>query len=110
MNNILITHLITAFVLLAVSFIMKLWPPRKINHFYGYRSPQSMKNQHNWDLANRYSADLLMWAGTSNVVIHLLSYLTIGGEVSLFIPLAYFIAFIFVSMILVEKRLRQSGI
>jgi len=54
---------------------MKIWPPKKINHLYGYRSPQSMKNQHNWDIANKYSADLLMCAGTSNVLVHILSYL-----------------------------------
>lgn len=110
MDKIMVIHLIVATVLLAVSLLMKIWPPKKINHLYGYRSPQSMKNQHNWDLANRYSADLLMWAGISNVLIHILSYLTIGGEASLFIPLAYFIVFIIASMSLVEKRLRQSGI
>lgn len=110
MNEILIIHLITGSVLLAVSFLMKVWPPKKINHLYGYRSPQSMKNQHNWDIANQYSADLLMYAGTSNVLVHVLSYLLIGGEVSLFIPISYFIVFLIVSMILVEKRLSQSGI
>lgn len=110
MNEILIIHLITASVLLAASLLMKIWPPKKINHLYGYRSPQSMKNQHNWDLANAYSADLLMYAGISNVFVHILSYLTIGGETSIFIPLAYFIIFIIISMVLVEKKLGQSGI
>lgn len=109
MTEILIIHLIVAPVLLAVSLLMKIWPPKKINHVYGYRTHRSMKNQHNWDIANRYGAELMMWAGITNVFVHILSYLLIGGEASLFIPLGYYVSFIVVSIVLVEKRLKESA-
>jgi len=31
-------------------------PPKKINHWYGYRTRRSMANQEIWDFANRQSA------------------------------------------------------
>lgn len=46
--------------LVVVSMLFKLFPPKKINYFYGYRTPRSMKNIENWNLANRYSATLML--------------------------------------------------
>lgn len=108
MNDILITHLIVAPVLLAASLLMKIWPPKKINYIYGYRTPRSMKNQHNWDVANTYGADLMMWAGITNVGVHILSYLFVKGEASLLIAIGYYLGFLVVSIILVEKRLKEA--
>src|SRR5690349_20871726 len=36
-----------------ISVITYLKPPRKINGLYGFRTDTSMKNQSNWDYANR---------------------------------------------------------
>jgi uncharacterized membrane protein len=109
MNKILLTHFIVAPVILLASLLMKIWPPKKINYLYGYRTPRSMKNQLNWNIANTYSADLMMWAGITNVGVHILSYLIIGGKASIFLSLGYFLTFIFVSIYLVEKRLDRVG-
>lgn len=109
MNEIIVIHVIVGAVLLAVSVLMKIWPPKKINHWYGYRTPLSMKNQLNWDIANTYSADLMMWAGISNLLVQALAYVLIGGEVSILISLIYYVSFILISIILVEKRLKATG-
>lgn len=69
-----------------------------------------MKNQFNWDIANQYGAELMMWAGITNVGVHILSYLIIGGKTSIFIALGYYLSFVFVSIYLVEKRLDQSDL
>ena len=41
------------YVILIVLFaiIVKTYPPKKINHFYGYRTSRSMKNQETWIVA-----------------------------------------------------------
>jgi uncharacterized membrane protein len=109
MNEVLITHLVVASLLLVVSLMMKIRPPRNINYRYGYRTPRSMKNQKSWDIANQYGANLLMWAGVSNLLVHAISYVAIGGELSIFIPLTYYIGFILVSVFMVEKRLKEPG-
>lgn len=36
------------------------FPPKKINHFYGYRSSQACRDQDSWDFAQRYAAWLMI--------------------------------------------------
>ena len=43
-----------AFMLL-LGWLLKKFPPKKINHLYGYRTQRSMKNQAIWEVANTYS-------------------------------------------------------
>ena len=43
-----------AFMLL-LGWLLKKFPPKKINHLYGYRTQRSMKNQASWEAANTYS-------------------------------------------------------
>ena len=68
---------IPAFVGLAyiiMGFIMLRFPPKKINYFYGYRTPSSMKNQKNWDFAQTYSAKEFAIAGLFLVLLNYLLY------------------------------------
>ena len=44
-----------AFMLL-LGWLLKKYPPKKINHLYGYRTQRSMKNQATWEAANTYSS------------------------------------------------------
>jgi len=44
-----------AFMLL-LGWLLKKFPPKKINHLYGYRTQRSMKNQASWEAANAYSS------------------------------------------------------
>lgn len=43
--------------------IMYVFPPKKINSFYGYRTASSMKNQQKWNFAQTYSAKIMMLTG-----------------------------------------------
>ena len=49
--------------LLLVGAILLARPPRKINWWYGYRTPRSMRSQEAWDDANRIAAQLLILVG-----------------------------------------------
>ena len=44
-----------AFMLL-LGWLLKKYPPKKINHLYGYRTQRSMKNEATWEAANTYSS------------------------------------------------------
>lgn len=109
MNEILLIHVIVGPVLLAASLMMKVWPPKKINHFYGYRTPRSTKNQLAWDEANQYSADLLMWAGISTLPVQVISYLVVDGHISILISIGYYLVFVITSVVLTERRLKAKG-
>ncbi len=109
MNEILILHIFTGSVLLGVGLAMKFIPPKKINSFYGYRTPRSMKNQSAWDEANSYSATLMLWAGISTLFIQTVLFFSIGGHKSLLISISYYFIFIAISIFITEKRLKQKG-
>jgi uncharacterized membrane protein len=109
MNEIVRLHIIVGSVLLFVSFLMKLWPPKKINSIYGYRTPRSTKSQGAWDEANTYSADLLMWTGISTIVVQAISYFAVDGHTSILIALGYYVACVLISIILTEARLKGKG-
>jgi len=49
------------FVFLGIFFAK--FPPKKINHYYGYRTTRSMKSQEAWDFAQVYGAKKMFWAG-----------------------------------------------
>jgi uncharacterized membrane protein len=54
---------IIGLVFLLFGYIQKVSPPKKINNYYGYRSPAAQKNQETWDEANRYSAIRMIKTG-----------------------------------------------
>lgn len=109
MSEILIAHCIVGPVLLAASSMMKLWPPKKINFLYGYRTPRSMKSQLAWNEANTYSANLLIWAGISTLLVQIICYIAVGGHVSILLSIGYYLVFIVTSIVLTERRLKLKG-
>lgn len=60
------------FVLAAV--ITLVFPPKKINYLYGYRTRTSMKNQQVWDFSQRYSGIKMVQSG---LVLIALSFLIV---------------------------------
>ena len=57
--EILLIPVCLSFVLAIIALFFLLFPPKKINHYYGYRTPQAFRNQRAWDFAQRYSARLI---------------------------------------------------
>lgn len=47
-----------AFILI-LFLIFRRFPPGKVNHFYGYRTRKSMRNQDTWEEAQKYSFAIL---------------------------------------------------
>ena len=43
-----------------IAFIFYKYPPKKINHFYGYRTKRSMANPEIWKDANSYSSLMML--------------------------------------------------
>lgn len=42
---------------------MYFFPPKKINHWYGYRTSTSMKSEAHWQFAQRFSSIKMMVGG-----------------------------------------------
>jgi uncharacterized membrane protein len=60
MEKLSVLHLLFGPLFLIIALLFKFLPPKSVNHFYGYRTPRSMKNEDVWNEANRYSADLML--------------------------------------------------
>ena len=58
---------------------MYLFPPKKINYLYGYRTGSSMQSQERWDFAQKFSAALMVKSAVVMAVLSALSYF-IPGE------------------------------
>lgn len=56
-------------IFMVMGAIMYVFPPKKINGLYGYRSGSSMQNQQKWDFAQTYSAKIMMFTGLAFLVL-----------------------------------------
>lgn len=96
-------------VLIITAIITTLFPPKRINYFYGYRTAASMKNQQTWDLAQKYSTKkmfglglLLMAFSFLDAVIDINEVTSTGLGIGLMI-----LGFIFM-MITTERAIKKN--
>ncbi|HBB49190.1 MAG TPA: hypothetical protein DCZ44_06115 [Flavobacteriaceae bacterium] len=60
--------------MLALFLIFQAFPPKKINHIYGYRTARSMANETVWKDANNYSMKLGVQLGLWGMLLPLFYY------------------------------------
>lgn len=89
------------------AFISMKFPPKKINGLYGYRTSRSMKSQENWDIAQRYSSQLMLKQGLGMLAIAcVLVVLPIPIEVSVIVSVLLLLTSVVVLFVLTEKKLK----
>lgn len=60
--------LVGGIILLIAGIILKLFPPTKINNFYGWRSNYAQKNKKTWNEAQKYGAKQLISGGIIAII------------------------------------------
>ena len=75
MEAIYVAHVLMGPLLLLFAFIFRLFPPKKINHYYGYRMPSAMRNQIVWNRANLYAAKVLIYGALLTILIQFIAFL-----------------------------------
>ena len=94
--------------LLIISAVFRIFPPKKINRFYGYRTKSSMKNQDAWDEANRFSANLMLIGSITYFFFIMLCNIFIQGrEMQTWVSVAYLFCLIFGVIFITEWRLKK---
>jgi uncharacterized membrane protein len=76
--NMNLAYWLQSLLLLFVSILFRLYPPKNVNSIYGYRTPSSMKNGDTWKKANDYSSSLFLKLSICLVIIQVVMSLTIG--------------------------------
>ena len=88
--------------------------PKKINHFFGYRTERSMKNKDTWEFAHKYLGKLWLILGLTLIVPSVVSMFFVIGKsqelisvISLIICVVGLVALI-ASIIPTEKALKKT--
>jgi len=96
-------------VFIAVAVVMLVFPPRKINDFYGYRTSGSKQSQERWDFAQKFSAWRMLEAG---FFLTFLSFIpgifAVSPEIIEFIGIATLIASCLYMFLRTERAIKKK--
>ncbi|WP_158557134.1 SdpI family protein [Mucilaginibacter conchicola] len=104
-------------IFILAALLQKRFPPKNINSLYGYRTPLSMKNQQNWDEANRYSTQLMFKMGlillvAGIIITPLLAILPISIDAGMLIKVGIMITGALCTIVILltytERHLKQT--
>ena len=99
--------LIVGFVFALAALITLKFPPKKINSIYGYRTSRSMKNQENWDIAQKFSSQLMLKQGLIMLLLaFILAVLPVPIEIATLISLFLLLTSVINLFVQTEKRLK----
>ncbi len=65
---------VTGLIFYVVGYIQFKYPPKKTNHFYGYRTRTSMQSQEVWNYAQTFSAKKIQHLGVYSFFGGILAY------------------------------------
>ena len=92
--------------MLALFLIFRAFPPKKINHLYGYRTARSMANETVWEDANNYSMKLGVQLGLWSMLLPLFYYF-IWPEQLLLVTVITHTGLLLLIMVGTERYLNQ---
>jgi uncharacterized membrane protein len=104
----LIAHIIIGSSLWPFVVYFKLFPPKKINNFYGYRTKSSMKDQESWDTANRYSANALLVVALITNLFQFVSWYLFNPETSFLASTGFMVMALLLTIPFTERYLKNS--
>ncbi|MBQ0787204.1 MAG: SdpI family protein [Oceanihabitans sp.] len=95
-------------IFIITGILMQVFPPKKINPLYGYRTRSSMQNQQKWDFSQKYSAKLLTVIGLALVLIPSLNiFFTIPDDLEKIISAILIIGSVIFLVIKTESKLKD---
>lgn len=95
-------------LMFVISIVFYLFPPKKINSFYGYRTHRTMVNQEIWEFSNSlFNKALIKYATISFVAALALAYLN-PEMMSSWFPMAFLLFTVLICIITTEKALNKN--
>jgi uncharacterized membrane protein len=86
-----------------------IFPPKKINYLYGYRTISSMKSQENWDFSQKYATRLLILIGLFLSVIATFGlFISFSERIDFGIAMALVLASVFFLLIKTERAIEKK--
>lgn len=94
-------------IFIVTALITKIFPPKRINALYGYRTPKSIQNQETWNFAQKYSSNKMIQIGLFLVVISFLKII-IGSNFEVFFNFLFAFTAIIYLFVATEKALKNK--
>ncbi len=109
-NPMILIPLLVGLIFIIMGFITLKFPPKKINHLYGYRTKSSMKSQERWDFAQRYSAKEMIKWGSLYLLTAILGFLPLfqGVLISTIVAMSTLILLVVLLFNRTEKAIVQK--
>lgn len=108
-DNLLIVPLLAGASFILGGILMKAFPPKNVNGFYGYRTPNSMESKEKWDFAQKYSTKEMIQIGGIMILLSFLGlFLNPADDYGLYLGLALMIILIVILFIRVEKAINNK--
>ncbi|KIA95020.1 MULTISPECIES: SdpI family protein [unclassified Flavobacterium] len=73
------SEFLVSILLFVVSMVLMLFPPKRINRFYGYRTKKSMKNIENWNFSNHFASIAIFVISVGNIIGFCVASLFVDG-------------------------------
>jgi uncharacterized membrane protein len=96
--------LVTGTIFFMGGLISLRFSPKKINGIYGYRTPNSMKNQARWDFAQQFASKEMMKLGAILALSACSVFIYVANTV-----VGLIIAFSLIMLVVVSLLIRTEG-
>ena len=108
-NDLLLVPLLVGPIFILSGIILNLFPPKKINSLYGYRTINSMKSQERWDYAQKVSASELIKLGLILTILSFLGiFMNFSENIEIFIGLGLILTVIIILFIRIERAINKK--
>jgi len=108
-SQLVVMALLIGPIFIITGFLFYLFPPKKINSLYGYRTASSMKSQSRWDFSQKISAKYMMILGFSySVVLFLLSKFSLSEIEQVGAGMGLLILKVVLLIVVVERKLKRN--
>jgi len=108
LKTLLVVPLLSGAIFILAGLVMFVFPPKRINGLYGYRTSSSMKSQERWDFAQKYSPiEMMKFGGILMITSFLGLIIEPNGNTPTIIGLGLMIAMIVVLVVRVEKTIKK---
>jgi uncharacterized membrane protein len=108
-NDLFIINLSFGLISVIAGIILLKFPPKNINHLYGYRTKRSMKSKEVWDFAQIFSAKLMIKGGAVFILMGFLGlFLNLSQTLNIIIGLGVVLFYCVYLIYKTEKKLKQK--
>lgn len=109
MNTTFWLHLLLGPLMVVLAFLFKTIPPKKINHWYGYRTPRSMRSSEAWHFANRYSSNALVIISGLTCVVQVVTHSVMTFQSAITVSAIFLSVALIAVILLTEIQLKKKG-